>query len=98
MGWHLVLARDGTVLVATDGAPASWVGTRLEDRRDVPDDLKEAIAGLLEGARHSASPVSAAAPLQSMGETISLTVIDVLPIRRKPTNLAALLGSSLDVM
>ena len=37
-------------LAATDGAPASWVGARLDDRDDVPEDLKEAGRAVLGSA------------------------------------------------
>lgn len=96
--WHLVLARDGTVLGATDGAPPSWIGTRLVDRDDVPQDLKEAGRALLANARWSAVPVAASPFLQSMQRALHLTVIDALPLRREPTDLRALLRSTLEAL
>ena len=63
--WHLVLARDGTVLASTDGAPRSWVGTRLDDGADVPENLKESGREALRGAVHSASPVAVSVALNS---------------------------------
>jgi len=96
--WHLVLSRDGTVLGATDGAPASWVGTRLGDREDVPEDLKEAGRTLLDRASHSASAVEASVLLPSTQHAVHLTVIDALPLRRVLTDLRALLSSTLEVL
>jgi signal transduction histidine kinase len=96
--WHLVLSRDGTVLGATDGAPASWVGTRLNHRDDVPEDLKEAGRAVLGSAEHSSSPVAASVSLQSIQHAVHLTVIDALPLQRAPTDLRALLQSTLEVM
>ena len=96
--WHLVLSRDGTVLGATDGAPASWVGTRLDDRDDVPEDLKDAGRTVLGSAQHSASPVAASVSLPSIPHAVHLTVIDALPLRRVPTDLRALLRSTLEVL
>jgi signal transduction histidine kinase len=96
--WHLVLGRDGTVLGATDGAPATWIGTRLDDREDVPADLKNAGRALLDRGRHSPAPVSARVALQSTSHAVHLTVVDALPIRREPTDLRALLRSTLGVM
>jgi signal transduction histidine kinase len=99
MAWHLILARDGTVVGVMDGAPASWIGTRLEDCADAPEDLKDAAATFLKGAAHSASfGVPATVPLPSTDETVRLTMIDALPLRRRPTNVSALLHSSLDIM
>jgi signal transduction histidine kinase len=96
--WHLVLSRDGTVLGATDGAPTFWVGTRLDDRQDVPEDLKEAGRTILGRAEHSPSPVAASISLQSIQHPVHVTVIDAVPLRRAPTDLRALLRSTLEVM
>ena len=67
--WHLVLCRVGTVVAATDGAPQSWLGTRLDDRDDVPEDLKEAGRTILDSAYHSTSPAAA-----SSGTTVLITL------------------------
>ena len=96
--WHLVLSRDGTVLGATDGAPGSWVGTRLDDRDDVPEDLKEASRKILGGADHSASSVATSVRLESISGAVHLAVIDALPLRRAPTDLRALLRSALEAV
>lgn len=97
-GVHLVLSRDGTVLAATGGAPPSWVGARLADRDDVSEDLKAAGRSALRSACHSASPVAASVALPSLQEAVHVTVVDALPLRRAPTDLRALLRSTLDVM
>jgi signal transduction histidine kinase len=96
--WHLVLTHDGIVMAATDGAPRSWVGTRLADLDDAPVDLKEAGRELLDTAYHSASSAAALVPLKSVDHSVHLTVVDALPIRRVPTDLRALLRSTLEPM
>jgi signal transduction histidine kinase len=96
--WHLVLGRDGTVLGATDGAPASWVGAHLDDRDDVPEDLKKAGRSALGGAYHAGSTIATSVLLQSIPHRVHLTVIDALPLRRTPTDVRTLLQSSLEVM
>ena len=96
--WHLVLSRDGTVLGATDGAPAAWIGRRLDDRDDVPEDLKAAARAVLASGLHSPAPGSARVVLQSTSHAVHLAVVDALPLRREPTDLRALLRSTLDVM
>jgi signal transduction histidine kinase len=96
--WRLVLSRDGTVLGATEGAPASLIGTLLDDRDDVPEDLKQAGRAVLEKARHSPSPVAASVLLQSTQQAVLLTVIDALPLRRVPTDLRTLLRSTLEAL
>lgn len=96
--WHLVLNRNGTVLGATDGAPAAWIGTRLDDRDDVPEDLKEAGRRLLDGARHSPAPAAASVLIQPPGQPVHLSVVDALPLLRGSTDLRVLLQSALEVM
>jgi signal transduction histidine kinase len=96
--WHLVLARDGTVLAATDGAPGSCVGTRLDDGAGVPEDLKESGRAALRCAVHSASPVTVSVALESMQHAVRLTVVDALPLRRARADLRAVLQSSLEAV
>ena len=96
--WHLVLSRDGTVLAATDGAPAAWVGTRLVERADVPADLKDAGRALLGNSDHSTSSRAASVSVPSLQQHVHLTRVDALPLRRVPTDLRALLRSALEVL
>jgi len=96
--WHLILGRDGTVIGATDGAPESWIGARIEDSADAPEELKEASRTLLGTPHHAAAAVATAAPLKSGGGVVHLTVIDAMPIRRGPTDMRSLLRSTLEVL
>jgi signal transduction histidine kinase len=96
--WHLVLSRDGIVLGATDGAPGSWVGTRLDDCAGAPEDLKEAGRRTLSRAVHSASPTAVSVLLQSTQHAVHLSVVDALPLRRVPTDIRALLRSTLEAV
>ena len=98
VAWRLILSRDGTVLAATDGAPASWVGTHLPDHSDAPEDLKETARAAVRRAQHSSSAVEASTTLSSLQRTVHLTIVDALPLRRVPTDLRALLQSALEAM
>ena len=95
--WHLVLSRDGTVMAATDGACTSWVGTRLDDLGDAPEELKEAGRALLDNAYHSLS-MATQISVKSVDHPVHLTVVDALPLRRGPTDLRTLLKSTLEVL
>ncbi len=55
---HVVLNRSGAVLAAAGGAPASWVGGRLDALDDVPRDLQEAARIVLLNAAHVACPMA----------------------------------------
>ena len=94
--WHLVLGYDGTVLIATGGAPASWVGAQLEDVDDAPEDLKQTASTLVGDARHATAAVSAEVELASTGTTACLSVVDAMPLRRELTNVRDLLNVSLE--
>jgi signal transduction histidine kinase len=96
--WLLILSPDGTVLGAIDGAPESWVGTRLDDGDDVPEDLKEAGRQALSASNHSGSVATLTVSLHSMPKAVRLIVVDAMPLRRAPTDVRALLESALDVL
>jgi signal transduction histidine kinase len=96
--WHLILGRDGTVIGATDGAPESWIGMRLDESADVPEELKKAGRVLLGTPHHAAAAVALTVPLESAEHVVHLTVIDAMPIRRGPTDMRSLLRSTLEVL
>jgi signal transduction histidine kinase len=98
--WGVVLARDGTVLSVTDGAPASWIGARLFETDDVPEVVKEAGRALIERSHRAGHPATGTVSWRS-GEKplrLHLTVVEALPVRRVPTDLPSLMRSSLDVL
>lgn len=96
--WHLVLGRDGTVLAAADGAPRSWIGTRLEECDDVPEDLKDAVRGVLRHADQSESQVATTGRLESIDRSVHLTVVEAMPLQRTQTDLGLLLRSTMDLL
>jgi signal transduction histidine kinase len=97
--WHVVLDPDGTVLAATDGAPAQWVGAHLENCRDAPRELKEAALAALRAVHRPGRPVLVTAlPLPSAVRTVHLMTIEALPVRRVPTDLRSLLTETLDAL
>jgi two-component system phosphate regulon sensor histidine kinase PhoR len=96
--WHLILGRDGTVIGATDGAPESWIGARIDESTDAPEELKEAGRTLLRTPHHAAAAVATTVPLKSGARVVHLTVIDAIPIRRGPSDRRSLLRSTLEVL
>ncbi len=94
--WHFILDRDGTVMGATDGAPESWIGSRLDDCADAPEELKAAGRTLLQTPHHTAAAVATLVPLNSGDHVVHLTVIDAMPIRRGPTDMRSLLRTALE--
>jgi len=96
--WQVVLARDGTVLAATDGAPHSWVGMLLPSASEAPEDARQAARELLGLAHDSHFPIAATVRLDSIQKNLHLTVVEAMPLRRTATDIRALLRSSLDVL
>jgi signal transduction histidine kinase len=97
--WHVVLSRDGTVLAVSRPMASHWVGARLDDCSDAPLELRQAAQTLLAEMRQSRE--SMAARTLSLGlppSTVELMVIEALPIRRLPTFVRTLLGSTVEVM
>jgi signal transduction histidine kinase len=90
--WTLVLARDGTVLAAAGGAPASWIGVRLADTQDVPEAVKAAGRALIQPTARSST---ATVPLGPQ-KRLHITAVDALPVRRAFTDLGNLLRSALE--
>ncbi len=94
---HLVMSRDGTILGTGGDAPSTWVGSRLDEIVDAPDDLKAAAHALLAPDRQAPLAVSSF-PLDSLSGHVHLTLVDALPLRRQPVDLRALLPSVLEAL
>lgn len=91
--WLIVLNGDGTVLAVDGGAPTDWIGTRVEDRSDVPLELRQAAA---ETRTESLGRRSLGEGGE--GQPVRLLVLHAVPIRRTPTDIRALLQSTINVM
>lgn len=97
--WHLVLSRDGTVLAVGRPMAAHWVGARLDDCSDAPIELRQVARTLLAEIRQSRESMAARAVfLGPAPSTVEVIVIGALPLRRLPTFVRTLLGSTIDVM
>lgn len=98
--WVAVLGPDATVL-AVAGAPAAWVGTRLDLRDDVTARVREAAAEVARAAHHPGRAV--VAPQLPMTDEpgaarLRLVAIEAIAVRRAPTDLRALLASTMEIM
>lgn len=99
--WLIVLGPDGSVLALSGGAPAEWMGTKLQTRTDVPTPLRDAARVLVE---HLVDPVRATSverirlPAADGTPAVEIVGIEAIPVRREPTDLDALLRSALAIM
>jgi signal transduction histidine kinase len=93
-----VLNADGTALVVDGGAPVEWIGTRIDEREDVGEAIKRAA---LETRRQLRSSAASSLHVQvhegGMG-TLRVLGAHTIPVRLVPTDLRALLKSSIRVM
>jgi signal transduction histidine kinase len=100
--WVVLLGPDGAVLLASGGAPTSWTGANMSALAELPESVREAARSLVQRVHHSGSRVAGATSgvLSDMPEkpTIHLVAVEAIPVRRVPTNLAALLKSTMEVL
>jgi signal transduction histidine kinase len=97
--WLIVLNADGTVLAVAGGALSEWIGTRAEDRTDVPAEVRRVAATArrqLQGSTPSVSLVSTT--IASTEQPVRIVVLNALPVRRTATDLRQLLESIVHVM
>jgi len=97
--WLIVLNADGTVLAVDGGAAAEWIGTRVEERSDVPAEVRRVVAETRRQFDGSANAASVAGRiLTSAGQPIRVLVLQAMPVRRHTTDVRALLQSTINVM
>ena len=96
--WQVVLTADGAVLAVTGGAPSEWIGTRLDDREDLPAGMRQAVRALLDDLHGSIAPIAAAIVAGPSNEAIQLIAIEAIPLRRAAVDLRVLLESSVKLM
>jgi signal transduction histidine kinase len=94
--WLVVVNADGTVL-AVEGAPADWIGTRVEERADVSEDVRQLFASARQqfGGAHA---TAASTTVASHAPRIRVVPVHAVPVHRRPTDLRALLTSIVTVM
>ncbi len=94
--WHLVLDPDGVIVAVTGGAPGHWVDQRLMDNDELPAEVRS--AGHVLGTQLNASgqrALTRSVNLSSQDRIVHLVVVDAIALRRTPTDLRALLATTL---
>lgn len=95
----VVMTADGTVLAVEGGAPAEWIGTRVEEREDVPADVRRMAAETHRRMRDAGDRGGMASTSSaSTGTTMRIVALHAMPLRRTAIDLRALLASSIAVM
>jgi signal transduction histidine kinase len=94
--WHLVIDPEGVVIAVTGGAPRHWVDLRLIDNDEVPAEVRSA-AHVMGTQLHSADQRALARTvnLSAQDRIVHIVVLDAMPLRRVPTDLRALLSTTL---
>jgi signal transduction histidine kinase len=97
--WLIVLNADGTVLAVHGGAPREWIDTRIQERADVPADVRQAAAEMrreLDTSAPDASLVSTT--VVSAARPVQILALHAVSVRRPAIDLRALLESTVTVM
>jgi signal transduction histidine kinase len=97
--WLIVLNADGTVLAVDGGAPLEWLDTRVQERADVPADVRRAA----DEARRQCDASSpdgnlVSTTVTSAAPAVRILALHAIPVRRRATDLRALLESTVRVM
>jgi signal transduction histidine kinase len=96
--WLLMLSRDGVVDAVDGGAPASWLGRRVDDCSGLPDAVRSAARRLI---RDLAEPgtllrrvrLGAAAPA---APSFTLLAVEAIPVRPAEVALVPLVRRALE--
>src|SRR5438874_527126 len=88
----IILAPDGTIIGADSDLWRGWLGQRLSECVAATQELRDAARRLEAG--HSDDGVEV-----RVGEQrVRVSVVEVIPLRRAPTDLAALLWETMEVL
>jgi signal transduction histidine kinase len=97
--WLIVLNAEGTVLGVDGGAPLEWIDSRVEERDDVPADVRRAAGELRRNIVQSIGNARlASATVMSTTPAVRMVALHAMPVRRLPVDLRALLESTIRVM
>jgi signal transduction histidine kinase len=97
--WLIVLSPDGTVLAVSGEVPAGWVGLRVEDQPDAPEELRRLVAETRRQFNASSSRSSLiSATITLTAQPVRILLLEAVPVRRVDTDLRALLQSAIRVM
>lgn len=95
----MVLGANGEVLGAERGAPAAWVGARLDDRADVPGPLREGARAVVAEARRGGGTIARAlVDVDALDATVELVAVAAIGLHRAATDLRALLQHAMSAL
>jgi signal transduction histidine kinase len=96
---QIVIGSDGIVMGTTADLPPGLVDARLEECQALPGAVREAGAALLHELRRSGTRVATRTVTSDAGlRTVRVVAVEALAIRRKATDVRALLASKLGVI
>jgi signal transduction histidine kinase len=96
---HIVIGPDGTILAASGDLPANLVDAPLEDCAQLPRRVRDAGKALLQRLPQAPGRVAREdVTLDDGGSRVQLLAIEACAIRRRATDLRALLASKLTVI
>lgn len=97
--WLIVLNVDGTIVAAYGGVPVGWIGTRVDERTDMPAEIRTAAAEARRELVESITLASMASrTIQTTSASVRIVVLHAIGVHRIPTELRALLESTVKLM
>ena len=94
--WVVALGVNGEVLGADRGAPPGWVGARLETLAGVPVSLRDAARAVVATARGGGGTLArTVVDVAELDATVELVAVPAVGLHRGPTDVRALLRTSL---
>ena len=95
----IIIGLEGTVLAATGQLPSGLLDVRLQDCGELPVEIREAGAALVQQLRSDGNRVAVRnVALDGGARTVQLVALEALAVRRTPTDLRELLASKLAVI
>ncbi len=93
--WVVALGVNGEVLGAEPGSPPAWAGARLDRLPGVPASLQEAARAVVLAARGGGALARAVVDVAELDATVELVAVPAVGLHRTPTDVRALLRTSL---
>lgn len=93
----VVLCADGTILGVGGGTPPAWVGSSFLERTDIPPALRDNMLQMVRQL-HGTSDAAAQSVVQVGDDVVRVVAVEAVPLRRRSTDVRALLASILAIL
>ena len=97
--WLIVVNADGTILGVDGGAPLEWIDSLVQEQPGVPAEVRQAAGDLRRQFSESSRGAGlVSTTVISTTPPVRILALHAVPVRPRPTDLRALLESTIKVM